>query len=60
MTDYGHYIGFIYDFETLRQMMLAAGFREVNRETYKRGRDPKLLADQEHRAIESFYAEGIK
>jgi predicted SAM-dependent methyltransferase len=60
MTDYGHYIGFIYDFETLRQMMLAAGFREVNRETYKRGRDPKLLADQEHRAIESFYAEGIR
>ena len=60
MTDYAHYLGFIYDFETLKEIMLSAGFREVKHETYRQGRDPKLLADQEHRAIEFFYAEGIR
>jgi hypothetical protein len=52
-------LGFVYDFEAFKQVMLSAGFREVHREEYLRGRDPKLLIEQERRAIESFYAEGI-
>jgi len=59
MTDYRHHLGFIYDFETFKELMLCAGFREVTREVYRQGRDPKLLVDQEYRAIESFYAEGM-
>jgi hypothetical protein len=42
MTDYAHYLGFIYDFETLREIMLAAGFRAVNRETYPAGARPQV------------------
>jgi predicted SAM-dependent methyltransferase len=59
MSGYGHYSGFIYDFEAFKEIMLSAGFREVHREAYLQGRDPRLLVEQERRAIESFYAEGI-
>jgi len=59
MSGYGHYSGFIYDFAAFKEVMLAAGFREVHQETYLHGRDPKLLVEQKSRAVESFYAEGI-
>jgi predicted SAM-dependent methyltransferase len=59
MSGYGHYSGFIYDFEAFKEVMLSAGFRQVKQETYLHGSDPKLLVEQEYRAIESFYAEGI-
>jgi hypothetical protein len=59
MSGYGHYAGFVYDLAAFEEVMLSAGFREVHRETYRHGRDPKLLVEQEFRAIESFYAEGI-
>lgn len=57
MRDHGHQ--FIYDYQTLRASMLEAGFREVRRQSYGRGQDPKLLLDQESRARESLYVEGI-
>ena len=59
MAGYGHYSGFVYDFEAFKEVMLSAGFREVHREAYLHGRDSKLLVERELRAIESFYAEGI-
>ena len=57
MRDYGHQ--FIYDYPTLRKAMLDAGFREVSKVAYRDGREPKLWVDQEHRAPESLYVEGI-
>ena len=57
MRDCGHQ--FVYDYQTLRQLMLEAGFQEVHKATYRQGREPKLLLDQEHRAVESLYVEGI-
>ncbi|MBV8904120.1 MAG: methyltransferase domain-containing protein [Acidobacteriia bacterium] len=57
MADYGHC--FVYDFETFKDVMLSAGFREVHREAYLHGRDPKLLVEHDWRAVESFYTEGI-
>src|SRR6266852_337088 len=59
MSGYGHYVGFVYDFESFKEAMLTAGFREVHRQAYLRGHDPRLLVDLEGRAIESFYAEGV-
>ena len=50
---------FVYDFETFKDAMLSAGFREVHRESYLNGRDPKVLVEHEPRSKESFYAEGI-
>jgi hypothetical protein len=60
MSGYDHYTGFVYDFEAFQELMLAAGFREVIRAKYRQGRDQKLLVDREIRAVESFYAEGVK
>src|SRR5215472_16518883 len=57
MHDHGHQ--FIYDFDSLREAMLAAGFREVHRQSFGQGSDPKLLVELEHRAVESLYVEGI-
>jgi predicted SAM-dependent methyltransferase len=57
MHDHGH--KFIYDFDALKESLLVAGFREVRRESFRRGSDPKLLIDQEHRSVESLYVEGI-
>ncbi|MBV9742477.1 MAG: methyltransferase domain-containing protein [Acidobacteriia bacterium] len=59
ISGWAHYTGFVYDFQSLRDMMLQAGFREVTREAYRQGRDPKLLVEHEWRAVESLYAEGV-
>jgi hypothetical protein len=34
-----------------------AGFRDIVKESYRRGRDPVMLIDTEHRAVESLYME---
>jgi predicted SAM-dependent methyltransferase len=57
MSGHGH--KFIYDFDSMKDALLSAGFREVHRASFRNGSDPTLLIDQEHRAMESLYAEGI-
>lgn len=57
MRNHGHQ--FIYDFQTLREAMLQAGFKEVHRRAYLQGRESNLLVDQRCRAVESLYVEGI-
>jgi predicted SAM-dependent methyltransferase len=56
MRHHGHQ--FIYDFDTMKESLLAAGFREVYKQAYGRGCDPKLLVELEYRAVESLYIEG--
>jgi predicted SAM-dependent methyltransferase len=56
MHDHGHQ--FIYDFDTMREAMLIAGFREVYKRAYRQGLDPKLQVEMEYRAVESLYVEG--
>ncbi len=48
---------FIYDFDTLSQLLQRQGFGEVRRERFMQGRDPHLLIDMEWRAVESLYVE---
>ena len=49
-----------YDFETIAAFMRGAGFSEVARAAFRQGRDPVLLIDHAHRAVESLYAEAVK
>lgn len=56
MRDYGHQ--FLYDFDGMREAMLAAGFRDVHRASFRSGADPQLLVDREYRAVETLYVEG--
>jgi predicted SAM-dependent methyltransferase len=56
--NHGHL--FIYDFETMKVNLEAAGFKSVIRTTYKQGRDAKLLKDTEWRREESLYVEAVK
>jgi predicted SAM-dependent methyltransferase len=57
MRGHGHL--FIYDYQTLRDSMIEAGFRDVCKTAYRQGREPELLVEQEHRAPESLYVEGV-
>ena len=43
----------------MKESLLAAGFAEARRASFREGIDPRLLLDQEHRRIESLYVEGI-
>jgi predicted SAM-dependent methyltransferase len=57
MRDFGHQ--FIYDFPTLKEMLMAAGFAKVERVAFGKGRDTRLIADQESRSVESLYVEAV-
>lgn len=57
MREHGHL--FIYDFETFRQILLAAGFSEVVRCSLNQGRDTRLLFDVPEVEVESLYLEAI-
>lgn len=48
---------YAYDAATLGQALERAGFRDVKRESFMRGRDATLLIDTPERAIESLYME---
>ena len=48
---------FIWDFETLRDALLGAGFTRVERCAFGQGRDAKLIRDSKQRRIESLYVE---
>jgi predicted SAM-dependent methyltransferase len=52
---HGHH--YAYDSNTLGLMLGRAGFSDIHKETFGHGRDPYLLIDSEHRAIESLYME---
>jgi predicted SAM-dependent methyltransferase len=55
---FGH--RFIYDFATLKELLERSGFGDVKKETYRKGRDRRLLIDTESRAVESLYVEATK
>ena len=57
IRDHGH--KFIYDSAAMKEALLQAGFSEARPASFRRGLDPKLLIDQQHRAAESLYIEGI-
>jgi predicted SAM-dependent methyltransferase len=56
--DFGHQ--FIYDFATVKKLLEKTGFRDVKKESFRKGRDQRLLVDTEARAIESLYVEATK
>jgi hypothetical protein len=55
---FGH--NFIYDFETLRLLLDAAGFVEIEQHGFGSGRDPVLVVDDELRRVESLYVEAVR
>lgn len=53
----GHGHQFAYDYLTLEAMLQKAGFVNIQKETFRCGRDRTLLIDSEERACESLYVE---
>jgi predicted SAM-dependent methyltransferase len=51
---------FIYDFETLQLNLQKVGFKDIRKESLRKGRDSRLLVDRESRAVESLYVEATK
>ncbi|HYE89092.1 MAG TPA: methyltransferase domain-containing protein [Vicinamibacterales bacterium] len=51
---------FIHDFDFLRQLLEQAGFTDIAKTSCGVGRDPLLLLDSPHRAIESLYVEATR
>jgi predicted SAM-dependent methyltransferase len=47
----------MFDHALTSALLTAAGFRDVRRESFRKGRDPGLLIDTESRAVESLYVE---
>ena len=47
----------MFDRDLLTELLGLAGFRDVRRERFGTGRDPRLLIDAEHRNVESLYIE---
>ena len=48
---------YCYDFQTLARLLTDAGFQDVRKESYGRGRIKALLVDLEERTCESLYVE---
>lgn len=51
---------FLYDHETLAYMMREVGFKDIRKEKFRSGRDPRLLQDSDYRELESLYVEATK
>jgi predicted SAM-dependent methyltransferase len=51
---------YAWDFETLKLILMTAGFAEVKQMSYLHSHDPKLAIDQHIRQPESLYVEAIK
>jgi len=51
---------FLYDWPTLKQMLLRAGFASVNRAAFAQSRNPDLAIDDAKYAWESLYVEAFK
>jgi hypothetical protein len=56
----GHGHLYAYDYETLKVLLESQGFIDVKQESFKHGRQEKLLVDSESRASESLYVEAVK
>lgn len=56
--NHGH--KFIYDFETFKYLLKKVGFKEIEKQSFAKGHDTRLLIDQESRSEESLYVEAIK
>ena len=56
--NHGHQ--FIYDFETFKYLLVKTGFKDIKKESFGHGRDPRLLIDQQMRADESLYVEATR
>jgi predicted SAM-dependent methyltransferase len=50
---------FMYDFDTLKYILNAAGFKDVQRRNFLEGKDPTLLIDSKVRQCESLYVECV-
>jgi len=57
---YGSGHRFIYDFQTLADLLSEAGFGEIKRCSFDVGSDKRLLIDSPARRIESLYVEATK
>jgi predicted SAM-dependent methyltransferase len=55
---YGHL--FIYDFETLQLLLKKAGFEKIEKLSFGKGTEKRLLVDIPGRSVESLYVEAIK
>lgn len=53
----GHGHLFAYDYITLETTLKRAGFVDIRKESFMRGRDSALVIDSEHRAYSSLYVE---
>jgi len=53
--NHGHQ--FIYDFDTFKILLEEAGFKNIKKESFMKGRDQRLLIDTESRSDESLYVE---
>lgn len=56
--NHGH--KFIYDFATVKSLLEKAGFTDIRKESFRKGRDSRLLIDEQWRSDESFYIEATK
>jgi predicted SAM-dependent methyltransferase len=56
--NHGHQ--FIYDFETFSYQLKKTGFKDIKKETFAHGRDPRLLIDVVWRSDESLYVEASR
>lgn len=60
MLFYAHGHRFIYDYETLEQQLMKAGFKNIFQRSFREGKLPALLIDREDRKVESLYIEAEK
>jgi len=56
----GHGHLYAYDFKTLKEMLVEAGFLEIERAEFMVGANKDLLIDSEFRKVESLYIEAKK
>ena len=56
--NHGHQ--FIYDFETMRLLLERNGFKNVEKMSFQKGHDPRLIKDTASRSEESLYVEAVK
>ena len=50
---------YAYDFDTLAVLLREAMFDDIRRESFGTGRDPALIRDKAHYAVESLYVEAV-
>ena len=47
-------------FDTISMMLRKAGFVDISKESFMKGRDRRMLMDSEERTVESLYVEEVK